>query len=274
MFGLATYLLAHGRFTYYGFGRHPYANVTKLWFEAMRADLGEPVEPYYLLEDVDAADDAGRANLLTNGGFEQVDADGNPAGWTIAKPMSLDGNVKRLGAVSMRITSDTRSVNNINKNYVQLEPNTNYTLIAWAKTDNVSGEPGAQVYPYEFEGADRHSKMTWTGTKGWSEQRVVLRTGDDGEGRINLRMYGATGTVWFDDVRILEGVAVRRQVFARPYAKGLVLVKPYVGGSFGDDTATVHKLPGAFRPLRADGTVGVAVREVMLRNAEAAVLLK
>jgi hypothetical protein len=211
---------------------------------------------------------------LTNGGFEQVDADGNPAGWTIAKPMSLDGNVKRLGAVSMRITSDTRSVNNINKNYVQLEPNTNYTLIAWAKTDNVSGEPGAQVYPYEFEGADPHSKMTWTGTKDWSEQRVVLRTGDDGEGRINLRMYGATGTVWFDDVRLIEGVAVRRQVFARHYAKGLVLIKPYVGGSFGDDTATVHKLPGAFRPLRADGTVGDAVREVMLRNAEAAVLLK
>ena len=89
-----------------------------------------------------------------------------------------------------------------------------------------------------------------------------------------LPAYGATGTVWFDDVRLFEGVAVRRQVFARQSAKALVLVKPYVGGSFGDDTATVHKLPGAFRPLRADGTVSDAVREVVLRNAEAAVLLK
>ena len=274
MFGLATYLLAHGRFTYYGFGRHPYENVAKLWFKALRADLGEPVEPYYVFADVDAADDAGRANLLTNGGFEQADADGNPAGWTIAKPMFLDRIVKRSGAVSMRITSDTRSVNNINKNYVQLQPHTNYTLIAWAKTDDVSGEPGAQVYPYDFKGADEQVRMTWTGTKGWSEQRVVLSTGDDGKGRINLRMYGATGTVWFDDVRLVEGIALRRQVFARRYAKGLVLVKPYVGGSFGDQTATVHKLPGAFKPLRADGTVGDAVREVVLRNAEAAVLLK
>jgi hypothetical protein len=274
MFGLATYLLAHGRFTYFGFGRHPYASVTKLWFEAMRADLGEPVGPYYLLDEADAADDAGRVNLLPNGGFEQVDADGHPAGWTVAEPVALDRDVKRSGAASMRIRSDTRSVNNINKNYVQLEPNTNYTLIAWARTDNVSGEPGAQVYSYEFEGAGRHNMMTWTGTKDWSERRVILRTGNDGEGRINLRMYGATGTVWFDDVRLLEGVVVRRQVFARRYTKGLVLVKPYVGGSFGDDTGTVHKLPGAFRPLRADGSAGDVVQEVVLRNAEAAVLLK
>jgi len=274
MFGLATYLLAHGRFTYFGFGRHPYASVTKLWFGAMRADLGEPVGPYYLLEDVDPADDVGGANLLPNGGFEQVGMNSKPAGWTIAEPIVLDREVKRSGAASVRITSDTRSINNINKVYVQLKPNTSYTLIAWAKTDNVSGNPGAQIYPCEFEGASRGNMMTWTGTEDWAEQQVVLQTGDDGEGRINLRMYGATGTVWFDDVRLLEGVFVRRQVFARPYTKGLVLVKPHVGGSFGDDTATVHTLPEPLRPLRADGSVGDPVRKVVLRNAETAILLK
>lgn len=274
MFGLATYLLVHGRFTYFGFGRHPYASGSMLWFDAMRADLGEPVEPYYLIEEADATDDTGGANLLPNGGFEQIDSDGKPAGWTIAKPIALDRDVKRSGTVSMRITSDTRSINNINKFYLHLKPNTNYTLIAWAKTGDISGEPGAQAYPYEFEAASGQNMMTWTGTKDWSEQRVILRTGDDGKGRINLRMYGATGTAWFDDLQLLEGVAVRRQVFARRYAKGLVLVKPYIGGSFGDDTATVHKLPGAFRPLRTDGTVGDAVREIVLRNAEAVVLLK
>ena len=220
MFGLATYLLAHGRFTYFGFGRHPYAGATKLWFEAMRTDLGEPVGPYYLFEEADAADDAGRVNVLSNGGFEQVDADGNPAGWTIAKLVTLDRDVKRSGAASMRITSDTQSVNNINKIYVQLKPNTNYTLIAWAKTDNISGKPGSQVYPYEFEGAGGQTMMTWTGTKDWKEKRVVFQTGDDGEGRINLRMYGATGTVWFDDVRLLEGVAVRRQVLRGSTRRG------------------------------------------------------
>lgn len=41
-----------------------------------------------------------------------------------------------------------------------------------------------------------------------------------------------------------------------------------------DDTATVHKLLESLRPLRADGTVDDPVREVVLRNAEAVVLLK
>ncbi len=53
-----------------------------------------------------------------------------------------------------------------------------------------------------------------------------------------------------------------------------MLVKPYAGGSFGDETASVHKLPGEYRPLRADGTLAPPVRKVTLRNAEAAILVK
>ncbi len=54
--------------------------------------------------------------------------------------------------------------------------------------------------------------LTWTGTQDWTEQRLVLRTADDAEGRINFRIYGARGTAWFDDLRLVEGVAVRQQV--------------------------------------------------------------
>ena len=275
MFGLATYLLAHGRFTYFGFGRHPYAGVTELWFEAMRADLGESLGPYFLFDEVDGAEGVNVVNLLSEGGFEECDAKGNPVGWAAAEPLELDREVKRSGTASVRIRSESRNINNISKIYVRLKPNTSYTLIAWAKTDGISGEPGAQVYSYEFEGMGQQNMMTWSGTQDWTEQRVVIRTADDAEGRINFRVYGATGTVWFDDVRLIEGVAVRQQVFARQYAKGLVLVKPYTEGTFGDDTATVHKLPGImFRPLHADGSVGEPVAKVALRNAEAAVLVK
>jgi hypothetical protein len=275
MFGLATYLLAHGRFTYFGFGRHPYAGVSKLWFEAMRADLGEPLGPYFLFDEVDGAEGVNAVNLLPKGGFEECDANGNPVGWATSEPVELDREVKRSGVASAKIRSESRNINNISKLYVRLKPNTSYTLIAWAKTGGISGEPGAQVYPYEFEGMGQHNMMTWSGTQDWTEQRVVIRTSDDAEGRINFRVYGATGNVWFDDVRLIEGVAVRQQVFARRYAKGLVLVKPYTGGTFGDDTATVHKLPGIMlRPLHADGSAGEPVTKVTLRNAEAAVLVK
>lgn len=276
MFGLATYLLAHGGFTYYGFGRHGYANVTKLWlgFEAMRYDLGEPTEPYRLFAKVERGGGVDAANLLDNGGFEAGDAGDNPTGWQVAEPVELDRDVKHGGTCSAKILSANPIINNINKQYVRLKPHTSYTLIAWAKVEKVEGSPGAQVYPYEFKGAKGGGMLTWKGTRDWTERRMVFKTTDDAEGRINFRMYGATGKVWFDDVRLIEGVAVAESVYAREYAKGLVLVKPYTGASFADDTRTTHQLPGTFRPLRADGSLGEAISHVTLRSAEAAILVK
>lgn len=274
LFGLATYLLAHGDFTYFGFGRHPYANVTRLWFDAMRFDLGAPEGPYFLFDEVDraaGAESGDLANLLENGQFETADARGNPAGWQIAEPVELDDRVKHDGAASVKIASTSRKINNINRQIVRLKPHTTYTLIAWAKVDRVTGAPGAQVYAYEFDGA-QGGMLTWQGTRDWREQRMVFTTADDAEGRINFRIYGATGTAWFDSIRLVEGAAVRQRVFARRYTKGLVLAKPYVGGPFSDETATTHKLPGQLRPLQVDGTLGAPVDQVTLRNAEAVIL--
>ena len=274
LFGLATYLLAQGDFTYFGFGRHPYANVTKLWFEAMRCDLGEPEGPYFLFDEVERGGNAGAASLLENGDFEAADAQGNPAGWQIAEPVELDKRVKHSGDSSVKIAGTSPTINNINKQQVRLKPRTTYTLIAWAKVDQVTGEPGAQVYAYELDGAEGGGMLTWHGTHDWQEQRTVFKTAEDAEGRINFRVYGATGTAWFDSVKLVEGAAVRERVFARRYAKGLVLVKPYGGGSFGEETGTTHKLPGPFRPLRVDGTLDAPVGQVTLRNAEAVVLVE
>ena len=271
LYGLATYLLAHGRFTYFGFGRHPYAGVTKMWFKAMRHDLGEPVGPYYLLHEGEREQGVGTENLLPNGDFEEADPKGNPARWAAAEPVELDQAVKRGGKQSVKIASEGPGINNINKLYVRLKPHTNYTLIAWAKVDRVQGEPGAQVYPYELDGI-KPGMMTWTGTQDWSEQRVTFATQDDAEGRINFRIYGAKGTAWFDDIRLVEGVAIRQQVFARKYTKGIALVKPHVGGSFDDDTASTHELGGEFGPLRVDGSLGPAVTKATLRSGEAAIL--
>jgi len=272
LYGLATYLLAHGDFTYFGFGRHPYANVTKLWFGAMRHDLGEPAGPYYLFDEIERGGRAQAENLLVNGDFEIAAPDGNPAGWQAAEPVERVADVKRGGTASVQIASTDRLINNINKQPLRLKPHTTYTLIAWAKVDSVEGEPGAQVYVYGFEDARGTSMLTWQGTGDWREQRTVFTTGDDGEGRVNFRMYGATGTAWFDDLQLVEGAVVRERVFARWYTKGLVLIKPNVGGSLADDTATTHGLPVALRPLRADGSLGQPVRQATLRNGEAMIL--
>jgi hypothetical protein len=70
------------------------------------------------------------------------------------------------------------------------------------------------------------------------------------------------------------------KVFQRKYENALVLFKPLAHARGfrgqapnGDDTATTHSLPGAFRPLRADGTKGGPIREVRLRSGEGAILI-
>jgi len=274
LFGLASYLMAHGGFTYFGFGSHPYQHVEKQWFKAIEHDLGEPKGPYAVFAE-GTSGKADAKNLLANGDFEAADGQGNPADWTAAEPVELDAKVKRSGKFSAKIASADPQINNINKQYVKLKPRTTYTLIAWLKTENVVGSPGAQVYPHEFDGMSGGGQMiTVTGTSDWKEYRHVFTTAEDAEGRINFRIFGATGTAWFDDVQLVEGAAIRWQVFSREFTKGLVLVKPNVGGPTGDETATAHKLPGAFRPLRADGSLGDVASEAKLRNAEAAIFAR
>lgn len=275
LYGLATYLLIHGRYTYFGFGRHPYAHAQKLWFPAMKVDLGAPKGEYYPLTSWDAGPVTAATNLLTNGGFEQTDRHGQPSRWLLQPPVERDPHVSRTGVASIRIDSRSTAINNINRQFVTLKPNRVYTLTAWARTKGVVGSPGAQVYPYEFTGAAPRGMMTWTGTHDWQEQQLVFRTGPDPTGRINFRMYGAVGTVWFDDLHLVEGVHLPQQVFARRYEKGLVLVRPNVGIGFADDTASEVALPGLFHQLDVSGTPAPRPIHILrLRNGEGAVLIE
>jgi hypothetical protein len=74
--------------------------------------------------------------------------------------------------------------------------------------------------------------------------------------------------------------SLRYKVFERKYDKALVLFKPLAHARGfrgqapnGDETATTHELKGAYRLLRADGTLGGAVRQVRLRSGEGAILI-
>ncbi len=70
-------------------------------------------------------------------------------------------------------------------------------------------------------------------------------------------------------------------VYARQYAYALVLYKPLsstdngsANGTTADATATTYSLNGTYRPLNADGTLGMPVTSVTLRNGEGAILIK
>ena len=96
-------------------------------------------------------------------------------------------------------------INNINRQYVDLKPHTTYTLSAWVKTENVTSE-GAQVYPYDYGGVIDPSKwIRVVGTTGWSYYSMQFTTGaDPSKARINFRLKHATGSAWFDDIRLME----------------------------------------------------------------------
>ena len=275
IFGLATYYLVHGDFTYYAFGQHPYRKVENQWPKAAAVDIGAPTGPRYVLAQSEPMKVVEGDNLLPNGDFElDENGDLNPDEWVIAEPVELDAEVKHSGRYSARITSDTRKINNFNKGYVTLKPNTAYTIYCWIKTEGLVGNPGAQVYPYEFDGAGGGGMITVTGTTDWKQYSIGFATADDPEGRINFRMYGATGTVWFDDIVLVEGGETPWKVFAREYTRALVLTKPSCSGKWDASTATEHKLPGAFRPLLADGSLGEPLTTISLRSGEGAILLR
>jgi hypothetical protein len=70
------------------------------------------------------------------------------------------------------------------------------------------------------------------------------------------------------------------RIYAREYEQALILYKPvsyqkgvYTPVPIGDETATVHKLPTAYRLLAADGKPGDATTEIRLRNGEGAILI-
>jgi hypothetical protein len=69
------------------------------------------------------------------------------------------------------------------------------------------------------------------------------------------------------------------KIYQRQYERALVLYKPlsYLTGRTGSTanaTATAHKLPGNFRELRANGTLGPVVNYVRLRNGEGAIFVR
>ncbi len=272
IYGLASYLLAQGDYTYFGFGRHPYFEAVKLWFDGIKCDIGEPTGGFEIYEEFEIK--SGGEDLLTNGSFELTDRDGRSMGWSISKPIELDRQVKIHGEQSVRLASSDMKLNLSGRQSVTLKPNTSYTLSAMIKTEEVIG--GGLFYQRYFDDATGQRTLSRKGTQDWHDVRLIFKTGTDVEGRIYFRLFQSTGTVWLDNIRLREGEIFIERVYGRQFSKGLVLVKPRINlnRSYGEETASTHKLPGRFRVLAADGSLGAAVEQVTLRSGEAVILIK
>ena len=172
-------------------------------------------------DDASAVDPDGN-EVLTNGGFELAPAS-KPEGWTSTE---YSGNAEfswpstgHSGNHSVQIASSGGADASWGlSNTVSVDPNTEYTLSGWIKTENLQKVDGSGI----VDGNDQDPlgagfnvdelgfvpdqiATAPTGTNDWTEVSATVNTGDNSEVTVNAFLGGfgqASGTVWYDDVRL------------------------------------------------------------------------
>ncbi|RDZ40143.1 glycosyl hydrolase [Haloferax sp. Atlit-19N] len=191
------------------------------------------IPAYEANEDTsDGGDDTGDLpNLLENPSFETPaggdtggDSDPMPAGWSTTpytgSPEFAYAETGYEGDRSVQVSS-TEGADASWNTTVAVDPNTEYTLSAYVKTDSVQlvdgtsigeGPLGATISVEQIANTD--SGTQWdtipsglTGTNDWTEVSITINSGDLEELQINCLFGGygeATGTAWFDSVSLTD----------------------------------------------------------------------
>src|SRR5262245_42483344 len=162
---------------------------------------------------------------------------------------------------------------------VSLTSPSNYLILDTLSAGGSPTDPRTRVaaLAYYYLLADREATflMTWGGEEpasAWSRHWFDAIASD--VGRPNGKW-----SEWASGADPADASLIYR-VFGREYGNALVLYKPlsYAAGrgtgTTADNTATTHALPGNYRSLQADGTLGPPTQSVTLRNGEGAILVR
>lgn len=177
---------------------------------------------------------AAEPNLCPNPGAEEA-AGERPAAWTMesgAKGLWATDEA-HSGRRSLKVVGQRGATIGWLSPIIPVDGSRQLILEVWARLEQVTGANGAFVGLYHMdEKGERigQSAMLTLGGAGdavantdWQPYLSISRFGPEVKGvRVNLRMYGATGTVWFDDVRLTVH-ATRPLDAPRPLRRGLRL---------------------------------------------------
>ena len=165
---------------------------------------------------------AEEANLIANGGFETLDASGNPKGWYPTAYRTQEG-YSRIAITSEKAHSGQYSavVENASANdarytcTVSVDKNSYYRISCAVKTADVYGGAGANI---SIDGSLAASDGVY-GQTDWQTIELIGKTGkDQTELTVCVRVggYGAesTGKAYFDDVRLEKVDALPSGVIA------------------------------------------------------------
>lgn len=148
--------------------------------------------------------------LIDNGKFDQL-TNGQPTGWRQSTwsgvaEFRVDADHGHTGAPCVAISSE--SGGDASWSFpVKVKRNTNYRLTAWVKTENLVAGSGNGVqlnlHELQFEG----KSQSLAGTNDWTQLVSEFNSGNRNSILVNLLFGGwgqSTGTVWFDDVSLVE----------------------------------------------------------------------
>ena len=124
--------------------------------------------------------------------------------WRDHGSIDTDKNVHRGDGSSVRIQA-TRANDIRYRTPVTARAGRFYRFSAWIRTSDVTGRAGANL---AVEGTFNRSRADLRGSNDWTRVEQVFRAGEDGQLFFSLRLghwhAPATGTAWFDDVRLEE----------------------------------------------------------------------
>ena len=148
-------------------------------------------------------------NLLPNPGFEEIAADGLPAGWrrrdygnreantTAAWGSSTGERPGRSGQRGLRVVTDGNADTSLHAD-VPVKPNTQYRLAGWIRTGALQGKASFNVHNLRVEtDTVRRRDIDWT------EVEVEFNSGERQTASVNV-LHVARGEAIFDDVRLVE----------------------------------------------------------------------
>ena len=153
-----------------------------------------------------AAPAAPAPNIVQNGGIEALTRSlpPQPLNWTArnytgtaAHAVGTKGRTGACLEISSTAGADTSWFQDI-----AVEPDSDYLLSGWIKTENLKGATGALLEIHSLNGAQPKS-VPVTGTSDWQQVSFKISTGKQDSISLNLLFGGwgkSTGTAWFDDI--------------------------------------------------------------------------
>ena len=160
-------------------------------------------------------DNSATKNLLSNASFENVKFSGRYLGKWYGlnekiknQSYSIDSSTSVAGKNSLKLSSKGTGKAILSQFIKTMKPDTEYILVYYVKLDNVQAigkYPGVTVRIWN--GRNIWLPKKWfTGTMPWTKQVFKFKTAkeakkDDG---ISLVLSHATGTAWFDNIKLYE----------------------------------------------------------------------